>query len=184
MDRYRVWFGDKPKYNYFATLAQSLKHIRKTKKLDESNSGLEENFDGEWDEWMDMDDQEVHDHLYMYGGKSPYLTKGGEPKSEPVRPSIMDTVTFSREEVPADSEDDDEEESEEDEYDEIIEPEESIELDEEDLDERLMNVIGVSPKVTGTTEGETLDFAGDDDSEDEDEDDFDDEDDDDDDKKD
>ena len=177
MDRYRVWFGDEPKYNYFSSLAQALKHIRKTKKLDESNSGLEENFDGEWDEWMDSDDQEVHDHLYMYGGKSPYLSKGGEPKQEPVRPSIMDTVTFSREELSAEDPDEDDEENEEDEYDEIIETEESIELDEEDLDERLMNVIGVSPKVVVSTEGgEEVDFAEDDDEEEDEEDDFDEED--------
>ncbi|WDE96945.1 hypothetical protein PQO03_03090 [Lentisphaera profundi] len=147
MSKYRVWYDGEPEYTEFDTLAKALKYVRKTKVLDESNSGLEECTDGYWDEWMDSDDQEIHDHLYMYGGKSPYLKKSAV-KSEPVRPSIMDTVSFSREDLIASLEEDDEdEESEED--DEITDPEDEEEaLDEESLDERLMNVIGVSPKTT------------------------------------
>ncbi|EDM26470.1 hypothetical protein LNTAR_05829 [Lentisphaera araneosa HTCC2155] len=166
MSKYRVWYDGDPEYTNFDSLAQALKYVRKTKALDESNSGLEECIDGYWDEWMDSDDQEIHDHLYMYGGKSPYLKKMSVEKSEPVRPSIMDTVSFSREDLVAslEEEDDDDEENEEDAYDEIIDPDEEV-LDEEGLDERLMNVIGVSPKTTTETtasKDETEEFIGED----------------------
>ena len=166
MSKYRVWYDGDPEYTNFDSLAQALKYVRKTKALDESNSGLEECIDGYWDEWMDSDDQEIHDHLYMYGGKSPYLKKMSVEKSEPVRPSIMDTVSFSREDLVAslEEDDDDEEENEEDAYDEIIDPDEEV-LDEEGLDERLMNVIGVSPKTTTettATKDETEEFIGED----------------------
>lgn len=164
MSKYRVWYDGDPEHTNFDSLAQALKYVRKTKVLDESNSGLEECVDGYWDEWMDSDDQEIHDHLYMYGGKSPYLKKSAE-KPDPVRPSIMDTVSFSREDLIAsiEEEDDDEEENEEDAYDEIIDPDEEV-LDEEGLDERLMNVIGVSPKTTTETTTETTEeeFIGED----------------------
>ncbi len=166
---FRVWYDGDPEYTYFDSLAQALKHIRKTKVLDEDNSGLEECLDGIWDEWMDSDDQEIHDHLYMYGGKSPYLKKVKAADVDPIRPSIMDTVSFTREDMIAsltddEDEDEDEEENDEDNYDEIIDPEQEA-LDEESLDERLMNVIGVSPKTTTTeaaAETEVAELIGED----------------------
>lgn len=73
MAKYRVWYGDEPEYKKVSSLADALKYFRKHDELEEDESGIEELIDGEWDEWLDEDDQNVHEHLYMYGGKSAYL---------------------------------------------------------------------------------------------------------------
>ena len=79
MAKYRVWTGDDPEsedveiLKTTSSLADAIKFIRKREdELDESNSGLQF-YDGFWDEWLDDDDQNIHEHLYMYGGKSRFL---------------------------------------------------------------------------------------------------------------
>ena len=73
MAKFRVWYGDDPTYKKVSSLAEAIKFIKKNPDYDESNAGVEEKIDGEWDEWLDEDDQNVHEHLYMYGGKSKFL---------------------------------------------------------------------------------------------------------------
>jgi hypothetical protein len=137
MAKYRVWFGDEPDYKNVSSLAEAIKFIRKNRNFDESNSGIEELQDGEWDEWLDDDDQTIHEHLYMYGGKSKYL------KSAP-------KVEEAEEEILLDDDDDDDLDEDEDEE---IEDEE-LEVEEEDLDERLMDVIGGNTRGGGDEDEE------------------------------
>jgi len=54
-------------------LREAIKFILKNSNYDESNSGIEENIDGDWDEWLDDDDQNIHEHLFMYEARSKYL---------------------------------------------------------------------------------------------------------------
>ena len=113
MAKYRVWYGDGPDYKKMSSLADAIKYFRKHSDLEEDESGIEENIDGEWDEWLDEDDQNVHEHLYMYGGKSAYLR------------------------VEEDEDEDDEFDDDED-----VEEDEDDDSDEGDMEDRLMNVIG------------------------------------------
>ena len=73
MSKYNVWTDDEAKAFTTSNLAKAIKFIIKNSDFDESNSGLEERVDGEWDEWLDDDDQNIHEHLYMYSGKSRFL---------------------------------------------------------------------------------------------------------------
>ena len=82
MAKYRVWYGDEPEYKKVSSLAEALKYFRKHDELEEDESGIEENIEGEWDEWLDEDDQNVHEHLYMYGGKSAYLRSDDDEDDE------------------------------------------------------------------------------------------------------
>ena len=147
MAKYRVWYGDDPTYKKVSSLAEAIKFIKKRPELDESNSGIEEETDVDfWDEWLDEDDQNVHEHLYMYGGKSKFLRVVDEDED--------------------DLDDDDEEEDEDDDIDD-----DEDEVD-EDLDERLMDVIGGGRSATQDAE-DSFDDEEDDDLDD-DEDDLDD----------
>ena len=73
MAKYRVWHGNGPKYKKISSLAEGIKFFRKNEQHTEDDSGIEQLFDGEWDEWLDEDDQNIHEHIYMYGSKSEYL---------------------------------------------------------------------------------------------------------------
>ena len=73
MAKFRIWHGDKPKYKKLSSLKEAVKVMLKTDAYDEDSSGLEQNYDGEWDEWLDEDDQNIHEHLFMYGSRSRYL---------------------------------------------------------------------------------------------------------------
>ncbi|MCM8541299.1 MAG: hypothetical protein NE328_13590 [Lentisphaeraceae bacterium] len=156
MAKFRAWYGDDPTYKKVSSLAEAIKFIKKNPDFDESNSGVEEKIDGDWDEWLDEDDQNVHEHLYMYGGKSKFLK------------------------VDEDEDDDDEdlEDLDEDDEDEEVEEVEEVEDDvvDEDLDDRLLDVIGGGRAVTKDVDEEIevdddddlLDDDDDDDLEDED----------------
>ncbi len=121
MAKYRVWYGDEPTYKNVSSLAEALKFFKKNPNYDESNSGIEELVDNYWDEWLDEDDQNVHEHIYMYGGKSKHFRATGSNEEE------------------------EEEEIEEDleELDEDLDEEEADLIDDdEELDDRLLDVIG------------------------------------------
>ena len=148
MAKFRVWYGDEPTYKKVSSLTEAIKFIKKKPDFDESNSGIEEKIDNDyWDEWLDEDDQNVHEHLYMYGGKSKYLKS-------------------------LDDEDEDEDLDEDEEVeDEEVEDDEEDAV-EEDLDDRLMDVIGGGRRAA--TEVEEAFEDGDDDLEDDEDDDLDD----------
>lgn len=170
MAKYRVWYGDDPTYKNVTSLAEAIKFIKKKPDFDESNSGVEELVDNEyWDEWLDEDDQNVHEHLYMYGGKSKYLRAVVEEE---------DDEEIDDEDIDDEDLDDEEEEDIDDE-----ETEEGVDSDDEDLDERLMDVIGGGRTGGGDSEEsfdeDDEDLDDEEDIEDEEEEDLDDEDDDD-----
>ena len=73
MSKFRVWYGDKPNRKKVSSLKEAIKFILKNSKFDESNSGIEQGLDGDWDEWLDDDDQNIHEHLFMYESRSKYL---------------------------------------------------------------------------------------------------------------
>jgi len=148
MAKFRVWYGDDPTYKKVSSLTDAIKFIKKKPDFDESNSGIEEMIDGDyWDEWLDEDDQNVHEHLYMYGGKSKFLRS-------------------------LDDEDEDLDEEEDLDEDEEVEDDEEDSV-EEDLDDRLMDVIG-GGRSPSTEVGETFDDDEDDDLDDDEDDDLDD----------
>ncbi|MCM8537790.1 MAG: hypothetical protein NE334_17745 [Lentisphaeraceae bacterium] len=151
MSKYRIWYGDEPEYKKASSLAEAIKFFRKNPDYDESDSGIEELMDGEWDEWLDEDDQNIHEHLYMYGGKSVYLKVAEDEDDE----------DFDEDDLDDDLEDEEEEEVEEEEASDDI-----------DLEDRLMNVIGGNAKVKATEDEDVLD----DDLEEDDDEDFDEED--------
>ena len=73
MAKFRAWYGNKPTIKNVSSLREAMKIILKNDDFDESNSGIEELIDSEWDEWLDEDDQNVHEHLFMYETRSKYL---------------------------------------------------------------------------------------------------------------
>ena len=159
MAKYRIWTEEDPEVLVTGSLAQAIKYIKKNSDLDESNSGLEELIDGDWDEWLDRDDQNVHDHLYMYGSRSEYLRKDEEVDEED--DSLFDDgyveEGYSDDEDDADFDDDDDEEFED--------------------EDRLLNAIGGSVKnADGSDEEEDFSDDAEDEFGDEEEDDFDEED--------
>ena len=150
MAKFRVWYGDEPTYKKVSSLTEAIKFIKKKPEFDESNSGIEEKIDDEyWDEWLDDDDQNVHEHLYMYGGKSKFLRSLEDDEDEDL----------------------DEDEEDLDEDDEDLEDEEDAV--EEDLDDRLMDVIG-GGRSPATEVEETFDDEDDEDLDDDEDDDLDD----------
>ena len=142
MAKYRVWYGDGPDYKKMSSLAEAIKYFRKHGDLEEDESGIEEFIDGEWDEWLDEDDQNVHEHLYMYGGKSAYLRSDEDEEDD-----------FDEDEEDVDEEDVDEDEDDSDEV---------------DMEDRLMNVIGGNTRPASTDDEEVSDEESFDDTDDED----------------
>ena len=140
MSQYKVWSGDDPDaedldfLKITPSLSKAIKYIIKNEDLDESNSGIKHKVDGYWDEWLDEDDQNIHEHLYMYGGKSSLLKS---------------------------SEDDDELDD-----DAVDDEDDSLE---EDLNDRLLDVIGGSQR-SGSSDDEDEEDDEEDEEEDEDED--------------
>jgi hypothetical protein len=148
--KFRVWFGpsEKPKYEYFATIAQAIKFVKKNASFDEANSGFEEKLDGEWDEWLDLDGQNIHEHLYMTDGKSEYLKEGKKSAKSADADDVEDEVI---------EEDDDEEEEEE-----VEEEVEEDFVDEEAAEERLLTVLGGAGKDDDDEVAEDEEVFGDD----------------------
>ena len=155
MSKYKVWTDDDPEALRTTSLAKAIKYISKNADLDEGNSGLEEYISGEWDEWLDDDDQNIHEHLYMYPKKSPYLIDEDEIEEM----SVADMTN------PFDSLDDDDDEDFDDDDDDDLDDD-----DDEEEEERLLGAIGGSNR--GAAEES---FDEDLDDEEEEEDDFDDE---------
>ena len=141
MAKYRVWSGEEPNSDdgsgvlkSTSSISDAIKYIRKNSKLEEDNSGLQELISGSWDEWLDEDDQNIHEHLYMYGGASKLL-KSSEDDEEEVDEDLDDDEDEVEEDLddrlmnvigggrsksqdPEDSEDDDDEEASDDDADE------------------------------------------------------------------
>ena len=111
MARYRVWEGEEPYgdddsgvLKTTSSIADAIKYLRKNSDLDEDNSGLQELIDGAWDEWLDEDDQNIHEHLYMYGGKSRFL-RSNEDEDEDEDEEVDEDIDDDEEEVEDDLDD-------------------------------------------------------------------------------
>lgn len=145
MSQYKVWSGDDPDaedLDFLKTtpsLSKAIKYLIKNEDLDESNSGIKHKVDGYWDEWLDEDDQNIHEHLYMYGGKSSLLKSSEEEDDldddavddeddgleEELNDRLLDVIGGSQRSASSDDDDDIEDEDDDD-----IEDE-----DEEDIEE-------------------------------------------------
>ena len=83
MSKFRIWFGDEPQYISVSSVGDAIRVIKKNMdKFPEGEAGLEYNEDGVWDEWLDEDDQGIHEHLYMYGKTSRFLRLDSEDEEE------------------------------------------------------------------------------------------------------
>lgn len=83
MKKYRIWIGENPKYIEVKHLIEAAKIFRKyADEYNEGNSGLEIDHDGVWDEWLDPDDQNIHEHIYMYGKEAGYVLEEDEEEDK------------------------------------------------------------------------------------------------------
>ena len=74
MEKFRLWHGDEPKFVEVRSISEAMLMIRKNEKLfPEESSGLQQFENGVWDEWLDEEDQTIHEHMYMFNQSSRYL---------------------------------------------------------------------------------------------------------------
>ena len=74
MTRYRLWYGEKPQYIEVDSISEAILLLRKDEdKFPEESSGLEKFENGEWDEWLDTEDQNIHEHIFMFGKTSAFI---------------------------------------------------------------------------------------------------------------
>ena len=74
MEKFRLWHGDEPEYLEIGSISKAIVVIKKESHLfPEDKSGLQKYENGEWDEWLDEEDQNIHEHIFMFGNTSAFI---------------------------------------------------------------------------------------------------------------